>query len=290
MQPDRPDVEEGTPLHSIVARGRAVYERYIQLNGRATAAAITLYGFLALFALAVLAVAIVGFLSTGNDHVAEDIVNWLGVTGSAANTVTDAVNTAQSSARVASVVGIVGLVWVGSSFAVAIATAYNIAWRVPPRVSRERLVGLGWLAGAALLVAIGGFVTAGFAALPVLVAPLVLVVSLSVNTLVWLWTSWILPSRRLPWRASLSAAIVGAVGLEILKIVGAYVVPRLVERSSALYGTLGVVFALLTWLLVLGRLVVLVSIIEVVEWERTRGTEEITVSGPALPDHDERIG
>ena len=32
----------------------------------------------------------------------------------------------------ASVVGIVGLVWVGSSFAVAIANAYNEAWRVPP--------------------------------------------------------------------------------------------------------------------------------------------------------------
>ncbi len=288
-RPDRPDLERRTPLHSIVARGRAVYQRYTQLNGRATAAAITLYGFLALFALAVLAVAIVGFLSTGNDHVAQDIVNWLGVTGSAAKTVTDAVETAQSSARVASVIGIVGLVWVGSSFAVAIATAYNIAWRVPPRVSRERLVGLGWLAGAAVLVAVAGFVTAGFAALPVLVAPLVLLVSLSVNTLVWLWTSWVLPSRRLPWRASLPAAVVGAIGLEILKIVGAYVVPRLVERSSALYGTLGVVFALLTWLLVLGRLVVLVSVIEVVEWERNHGTDEITVTGPALPDGEARV-
>ncbi len=144
------------------------------------------------------------------------------------------------------------------------------------------------MAGTAVLLAIGGLVTAGFAALPVLVAPLVLVVSLSVNTLVWLWTSWVLPSRRLPWRASLPAAVVGAVGLELLKVAGAYVVPRLVERSSALYGTLGVVFALLTWLLVLGRLVVLVSVIEVVEWERTRGTEKIVVSGPTLPDGDAR--
>ena len=47
--------------------------------------------------------------------------------------VTDAVNTAQHSAKVASVVGIVGLIWVGSSFAVAVASAYNVAWRVPRR-------------------------------------------------------------------------------------------------------------------------------------------------------------
>ena len=82
-------------VRRFVLRVRAVYQRYNALNGRATAAAITLYGFLALFALAVLAVAVVGFLSSGNDNVAEDIVNWLGVTGTAAKVVTDAVEAAQ---------------------------------------------------------------------------------------------------------------------------------------------------------------------------------------------------
>ena len=98
------------------------------------------------------------------------------------------------------------------------------------------------------------------------------------NTFLWLWTSWVLPNRRVPWRALLPAALVGAVGLEILKVVGGYVVPVLVARSSALYGTLGVVFALLTWLLVLGRLVVLVSVIEVIGWERRHGTDPVVGS------------
>ena len=139
-----------------------------------SAAAITLYGFFALFALCVLAVAIVGIVATGNDHVAEDIVSWLGLHGDAAKTVIDAVNTAQHSAKVASVVGVVGLVWVGSSLAVAVASAYDVAWGVPSRVTRARVVGLGWLAGSGVLLALGSFVTAGFAALPALVAPLVL--------------------------------------------------------------------------------------------------------------------
>jgi membrane protein len=271
-------------VRSIVLRGRAIYQRYNALNGRATAAAITLYGFLALFALAVLAVAVVGFVSSGNDHVAEDIVNWLGVTGTAAKVVTDAVKAASESARVASVVGIVGLIWVGSSFAVAIAHAYNEAWRVPARVNFERLKGLGWLAGAALMLAAGSFVTAGLTTLPAYLAPLVLLVSLGVNTVLWLWTSWVLPNRRVPWRALLPAAIFGAVGLELLKIAGGYVVPLLVARSSALYGTIGVVFALLAWLLVLGRLVVFVTVIEVDGWERRHGTEEVAVKVPMLPD------
>ena len=272
------------PVHSIVSRGRAIYQRYNQLNGRTTAAAITLYGFLALFALAVVAVAIVGFLSSGNDHVAADIVNWLGVTGTAAKVVTDAVDAASNSARVASVIGLVGLIWVGSSFAVAIAHAYNEAWRVPTRVNFERLKGLGWLGGAALLLAASSVVTAGLATLPAFLAPLVLAVSLSVNTALWMWTSWVLPNRRVSWRALLPAAMFGAVGLELLKVAGGYVVPLLVARSSGLYGTIGVVFALLAWLLVLGRLVVFVTVIEVDGWERAHGTEEVTVKVPVLPD------
>ena len=93
-----------------------------------------------------------------------------------------------------------------------------------------------------------------------LVAPLVLALSLSVNTVLWLWTSWILPNRPTPpWRTLLPGSIVGAVGLEALKIAGAYVVPLMVAKSSALYGTIGVVFALIAWLWVLGRLVVLVT-------------------------------
>jgi membrane protein len=90
------------------------------------------------------------------------------------------------------------------------------------------------------------------------------------------------------WRALLPAAIVGAVGLEILKVLGGIVVPRLVERSSALYGTIGVVFALLAWLLVLGRLVVIVSIVETLDWEQRHGTEEVVTRGPSLPGQDRR--
>ena len=256
-------------MRRIIERLRAVAQRYGELNGRVSAAAITLYGLFALFALCVLAVAVVGIFATGNDHVAEDIVSWLGLHGDAATTVIDAVNTAQHSAKVASVVGIIGLVWVGSSLAVAVASAYDVAWGVPSRTTRARLVGLGWLAASGVLLALGSFVTAGLAALPALVAPLVLALSLAVNTVLWLWTSWILPNRPAPpWRTLLPGAITGAVGLEALKIAGAYVVPHLVAKSSALYGTIGVVFALIAWLWLLGRLVVLVTIVETLDRSR----------------------
>lgn len=259
---------------------RDLVVRYNALNGRNTAAAVTLYGFLALFALAVLAIAVLGFVSTEERDLAERLVNWLGVEGAAAKTVTDAVNTAQSSRAVATVVGITGLVWVGSSFALSVASAYDTAWHVPTHGARSRIVGLLWLMGAFALLAIGGFVTSLIGRQPAILAALTLVVSLSVDTGLWLWTSWILPNRRIPVQAMLVPAFVGAVGLETLKVLGGYVVPQLVASSSALYGAIGVVFALIAWLWVFGRLVVVVTVLEVMGWERVHGTVDVTVRAP----------
>ena len=77
----------------------------------------------------------------------------------------------------------------------------------------------------------------------------------------------------------------GAVGLETLKVLGGYVVPQLVASSSALYGAIGTVFALIAWLWVFGRLVVLLTVLEVIAWERTHGDEDAVVQVP-VPDGD----
>jgi membrane protein len=265
---------------------RTVLDRYSALNGRNNAAAVTLYGFLALFALAVLAIAVLGFVSANERDIAERLVNWLGVQGAAATTVTDAVKTAQSSRTVATVVGLAGLVWIGSSFALAVASAYDTAWHVPTHGARSRIIGLLWLIGAFVLLGAGGFVTSLIGDQPAVLAVFALVVSLAVDTALWIWTSWILPNRRIPVAAMLVPALVGAAGLEVLKVLGGYVVPQLVASSSALYGAIGVVFALIAWLWVFGRLVVVVTVLEVMGWEREHGTVDVVVRAPGFGRRD----
>jgi membrane protein len=132
---------------------------------------------------------------------------------------------------------------------------------------RGRLFGFAWLLGglvlfgaALLMLSLVG----GNDAIP----EVALVGGLVVDTLLFLWTGWVLPTRRIPWRAMLPAAIVGAVCIEILKVAGVYLIPAIVSRSSALYGTIGAVFALLVWFLVLGRVVVYVTLIEHEGWVR----------------------
>lgn len=236
--------------------------RYSAAHGQVLAAGITLYGFLALFALLVLAVAVLGFLSDGNADLAHNITSELGLHGHAARVVTTSVDSARRSRGVTTVVGAVGILWLGSSWAAVMANAYDAAWRVPNRGLRDRAVGLLWLAGLPVLAALSGGATALFGLLPGAVAPLVVLVTLAANTALWLWTSWVLPNRRAPLQAVLVPAGAGGVALEVLKVLGAFVVPHYVTRSSELYGTIGVVFGLLLWLLILGRLVVYIAVLE----------------------------
>jgi len=48
------------------------------------------------------------------------------------------------------------------------------------------------------------------------------------------------PNRKASWRELAPGAILGAVGLELLKVAGAYYIPKAVASSSALYGSLGI--------------------------------------------------
>jgi len=250
-----------------------VQRRFGEERGANLAAAISMRAFLSLFPVLVLAIACVGFLG-GNPHtVANDIVDALGLSGRAASTITDAVKTAQDTKVASSLIGVVGLLWAGTGLAASLTATWNQTWRIPGGGVRGRLFGFVWLLGGLLLFAVALFLltlVGGNGALP----EIGIVAGVIVDTLGFLWTAWVLPSRRVGFRIMLPAAVAGGVGFEVLKLVGTFVIPRIVSRSSELYGAIGAVFALLVWFLILGRLVVYVSLVEHETWllRRTSGS------------------
>jgi uncharacterized BrkB/YihY/UPF0761 family membrane protein len=96
-----------------------------------------------------------------------------------------------------------------------------------------------------------------------------------------------LPNHEVGWKPLLPGAIFGAVGLEVLKLVGSIYVPYLVKSSSGLYGSIGIVFGVLVWLLLFGKLLVYASVLNVVLWEDKHGTVEVEVEMPRLPGSDQ---
>ena len=264
-------------------RALEVQERYGDLHGNNLAAAITFQAFVSLFPLLLVAVAVIGWIAGDGTNVAGRVIAELGLNGDAARAVQDAVSSARESKKAASAVGLISLLWSGLGLVNALQYGYNQVWQVEERGIKDKAVGILWLAGAALVFVGAAAITTVLRWLPGYVAPLGIVLALAVNFGLWVWTSKVLPNTRIPWKAVLPGALFAAVGLEVLKAVGAFYVPKLVASSSQLYGTLGVVFALLAWLFFFGRLIVYSAVINVVLWEKKAGTVRVVTEVPVQP-------
>ena len=261
-------------------------QRMSDVNGNQLAASVTLSAFLALFPLLLVAIAVVGFVSSNDPSLGNDLVKNLGLTGEAATTMKKAITAAEESRKAASVVGFVGLLWSGLGLVAALQYAFNATWQVKGRGLRDKLLGLVWLGGASVIFAASFGITTVLNFLPGFLAPLGILVGLAVNVALWLWAMKVLPNRDVGWKALVPGAVFAAVGFEILKLVGSLYVPRLVASSQALYGALGIVFATLAWLLFFGRLLVYANVVNVVRWEEDNGTRTVEVEVPKLPGEE----
>ncbi len=261
-----------------------VQERFGELNGTALANGIALQTFLSIFPLIIVAISVAGFLSAGDPAFTDDLVDALGLQGEEAERIEELVANAEDSRRAASVVGLAGLLITGLGLVAAVQRSIDVSWQTLGAGLKDKLRAFVWLVGAAAIF-VGSFalsVILNF--LPGIFAPLAILAGLAVNVALFLWTfTWL---GRLPvsWKRNLPGAVLCAVGFEVLKIVGSIFVPRLVANSSALYGSLGIVFAVLAWLAFFGRLLVYGSVVNVLTYEDDQGTVAVPVHAPRV-DH-----
>ncbi|QXC62387.1 YihY/virulence factor BrkB family protein [Aquihabitans sp. G128] len=270
--------------------GRAldVQDRVGEINGGFAASAITVSVFIAIFPLLLVAIAVVGFVAHGDTEVTGKIIDNLGLTGTAAQTMRDAIGRASDSRQAASIVGLLGLAWSGSGVAVALQQGVRAPWQERSEGIKDRLLGMAWLVvagiGFAAVLALGGILNFLPDQVPVALAALgAIAVGLLAEVGLFWWMFWGLGTRRVPARDLLPGAIVAGVGFEVLKLVGTIYVPQLVAKSSSLYGPLGVVFALLAWLAIFAKLIVYTSTLNAVRYEAREGTVEVPIRVPRIP-------
>lgn len=262
----------------------AVQDRYTELDGSMVAAAVTLSIFISLFPALLVGTAILGFVAQGHVDLSSQIIDKLGLTGNAADTLRDAIGTASRSRKTASIVGLAGLAWSSLGVVQAISLAVDRAWQVKGGAIVDKIKDLGWLLGTgALVVATTAGTAIVVSVLPGWAAPLMIVVTIGINVLMFWCTFKFLGHQTVGWRPLVPGAIFAGVALQLLTLAGAVIVPRSVASSSALYGSLGVVFAMLAWLYFFGRLLVYASTLNVVLYERDRGTVTLEVEAPRLP-------
>lgn len=277
-------IKEKLATKPVIGPLLRIQDRFGEVQGDPLANGIALQIFLSLIPLLLVAIAVVGFIAGGDATFADDVVSFLDLPagGDAAETLRTTIENAEESRRAASVVGVLGLLWRGLAVVAAVQRAIDNVWQTRSEGLKDKARAVLWLLGAAVIFVASFAVTTVVNFLPAFLAPLSIVIGLAVNLGLFLWTYAELGRLPVGWRALLPGAAICAVGFELLKLVGAIYVPRLVASSSALYGSLGIVIALLAWLAFFGRLVVYGAVVNVLRWESGHGTVQVPLEVPRV--------
>jgi membrane protein len=148
-----------------------------------------------------------------------------------------------------------------SSFARALARMYCKVWDLPA------IGGLGairrsllWIAGWVVTLQILAIALRALSDVP-LDRVVHLALQLCFNLLLWWWTAYLLLRGRINWLALLPGATVSAVLIALLGTVSNVFMPRYARINLEQFGPLGVVFAIATWLVVFGGVLVLAAVV-----------------------------
>ncbi len=246
--------------------------RYDRVQGDLLAAGVTYYVFLALFPVLLLAASVAGFVLSGDAELEQRLVTGIrdAVPGSTGDDLAEQAGREIDLATTFGLVGLAGFLFVGLGAVDKLRIGMDVVWRGrpdPPDFLVDRLKDLGALLGlgaaAAVSIALTTSGTAassqvldllGLAQAPgafLLTAVVAIALALVGDTLVFLWLLKGVPGNPFGVRELLPGAVFGAVGLEVLKLVGNWYLTRIGENVTA--QTLGGFVGLIVWINVVAR-------------------------------------
>ncbi len=178
------------------------------------------------------------------------IIERLKLSGASAQTVREAIAPTTTVAHSTTVVGFVLVVVSSLSLARALQRLYELSYRLPNVGIRATHWHLLWIA----------LIPAYLTLRPVVAAlsggwwkPFG---SLLLGVVAWSATPYILLGRRLDWRTLLPGALLTAIAMTVLSAASLVYLPHSVTTSAQQFGALGVAFALLSWLVLAGFVLV----------------------------------
>ena len=244
-------------------------DRDIEVGGGIIAGALAYRLFVWVLPLALVAVAGLGMAAEASSTTPEDAADSVGLAGLVSESVASA---AESSNRwYALVVGIPLVVWTTRSLLRALVGAHRLVWRDvradaprPTLAATLRLLAL--LVACLLLSGSSGAVRAWSGGIGLVAT---ILVALPYAAL-WLGVSIALPHRGSSWRSLVPGALLFGIGIELLQLVGAYVIAPWAITKRGTYGALGAAAALLLGLYLMSRLVVGTAVVNATLWELRR--------------------
>ena len=251
------------PLLDVSLR---MYQRDREAAGAIVGSALAFRLFLFFVPLTLFIVGVLGFVARWFDP--DDINEAAGVGGTVAAQINTAMSQPTSTRWVATLAGLVGMVWAGRSLSKVMVSASCLAWRLPVTTKASvRVIGsvVGLVAGIALVATVVNHIRLDFG---VGVASLSFVAVAAIYATAWMAMSLVLPRKtRDPGALLPGAALVGVV-LSGMQAVAQLYIPDKLDRASALYGALATTIVTLGWFFLLGRVMVFGMAVDAAVFER----------------------
>ena len=249
---------------------------FLGKNGPQLAAAISYY---ALFSLFPLTLAVIFGLSffLGPDSI-EDLAQRAAAQAPVSKkTVSDVLSGTLESRSIAGFTGIIGLLWAGTAVFSAVRKGVNATWGItrPRPFLQERLIDISLMLGATILMLVSIFSTAALAYLSEILEFITrethvngdlvrdLLASLippALSFIVFVGIYWFLPNARVKLYEALPGAIAATIAFEVVKNAFVWYV-RNYSVYTSVYGSVGSIVALLTWVYVSALILLFGSLI-----------------------------
>nr|WP_255549436.1 YhjD/YihY/BrkB family envelope integrity protein [Corynebacterium sp. TAE3-ERU12] len=278
-----------------------MHERYSQSGGNQFAAGITYFSVLSIFPLLMTVFAVIGFILRGDDQLLAEVKQMVtdNVSGGMGDTLTEIIDAAIAQAGGVFTVGFLTSLWSGLSWMNHLRMGVTAMWKrnlTAANFLLGKLRDFVRLVGIIVMIAVTFAVTAigssgftkdlldmvglgdipGISIITFLVA---LAVGLLANYLLFVWMLKALPRGETPTKSVLKGAILGAVGLEIVKQLGT------VFFSNALSNPAGAVFGPIIGIMVVfyfvWRVTLYASAWTATTWESMQ-LDEVDAPAPAI--------
>ncbi len=265
-------LRKSRPFVDHAARG---YSRYSADGGDRLAAAVTYFGFLSFFPIVALAFSIAGFVVDAYPSAQADLIKQINsfLPGLADKLDVASIGRAKVGTGLA---GLAGLLLAGLGWVDALRDAIRTMWHhnieagnVVVKKLRDIAVLIGIGLTLVVSIAVTGVASAATtwlldqlgisaslgARVFVRVLGIALAVLADMGLFLFLFTR--LPRLSTPWRRVLKGTLLGAVGFEILKVVGSLLVAR--TTKNPVYGAFAVIVGLLIWINLVSRFTLFVA-------------------------------
>jgi len=240
-------------------------ERYDDRRGDRLAGAVTYFGFLSFFPLIALAFAVLGYAVGDSPEVRTQVERAIAETlpGLSEQIDVDAIADAKAGAGI---FGVLGLLWAGTGWVDALREALRSMWLQKPHggpnlavkkafdVLILAVLGLALLASVAVTgvatsattVVLGFFGLEGSTPATWLLRLLALAVGVASSAVIFTVMYWRLSGMQIPRKRLIQGALLGAVGFEVLKLFGTFLVGN--TTKNPVYATFAVAVGLLIWI------------------------------------------